>query len=102
MVFIRKIKGYYVLAHSIRQGLRVIQKTRYIGKTLPPKARLKQLQLEFLREIHGNRYKYLSTSDVELIEKPKKRLRRRSELEEAEAALTGVMSDVEEATESVE
>ena len=32
--------------------------------------------------------------DVELIEKPKKRLRPRSELEEAEAALTGVMSDV--------
>jgi DNA-directed RNA polymerase subunit beta len=39
--------------------------------------------------------------DVELIEKPKKRLRPRSELEEAEAALTGVMSDVE-ATESIE
>ena len=39
--------------------------------------------------------------DVELIEKPKKKLRPRSELEEAEAALTGVMRDVE-ATESIE
>ncbi len=39
--------------------------------------------------------------DVELIEKPKKRLRPRSEFEEAEAALTGVMSDME-AAESIE
>jgi hypothetical protein len=31
--------------------------------------------------------------DVELIEKPKKKLRRRSELEEAEAALTGVIAE---------
>ena len=39
--------------------------------------------------------------DVELIEKPKKKLRPRSGLEEAEAALTGVMRDME-ATESIE
>jgi DNA-directed RNA polymerase subunit beta len=39
--------------------------------------------------------------DVELIEKPKKKLRPRSELEEAEAALTSVMTEIE-ATENIE
>jgi hypothetical protein len=37
MVFIRKIKNYYVLGHSIREKNKIIQKTKYIGKTLPPK-----------------------------------------------------------------
>jgi len=38
--------------------------------------------------------------DVELIEKPKKKLRRRSDLEEAEAALTGVLAETENPEEA--
>ncbi len=37
MVFVRKIKDYYVLAHNVRENSKIIQKSKYLGKTLPPK-----------------------------------------------------------------
>ena len=71
MVFVRKIKGYYVLGHSVRKGDKIIQKTKYLGKALPPKERLAQLKKEFLKEIKGKKFKYLSAEDIEGIEKKK-------------------------------
>lgn len=77
MVFKKRIKvgnkEYWVLVHSIRKGKRVTQKKKYIGKTLPPKARLQQLKKEFLRELSGERYRFLSGDDVERIEEMKKK-----------------------------
>ncbi len=72
MVFIRKINNYYVLAHSIRDNSKVIQKTKYLGKTLPPKARLEQIKKEFLEELSKKRYQYLSEKDVKNIIKKRK------------------------------
>ncbi len=72
MVFVRKIRGYYVLGHSVRKGSRVVQKTRYLGKILPPKKRLELLKKEFLREIEGGRYRYLSAGDVRDIERKRR------------------------------
>jgi|SRR3989338_1164488 len=72
MVFVRKIKDYYVLAHSIRKGERIIQKTKYIGKTLPSKVKLDELKKEFLGELEGKKYKYLSQKDFEDIEEKKR------------------------------
>jgi len=72
MVFVRKIKDYYVLGHSVREKNRVIQKTRYIGKSLPPKHRLEQLQREFLKEIMGERYRFFSGKEVKEIEDKRK------------------------------
>lgn len=69
MVFVRKIKNYYVLAHNIRDNSKVIQKSKYLGKILPPKSRLEQLKKEFLKEIAGERYQYLSAKDAEDISK---------------------------------
>ena len=69
MVFIRKINDYYVLAHSQREGSKVLQKTRYLGKSIPPKPRLEQLKKEFLKELSGERYRYLSIKDVEDIDR---------------------------------
>ncbi len=69
MVFVRRIKDYYVLAHSIRKGDKIIQKTKYLGKTLPPRERLEQLKRELMKEIKGKKYKYLSPKDIEEIEK---------------------------------
>lgn len=71
MVFKRKIKDYWILEHTIRKGKKYLKKTKYIGKVLPSKERLEQLKKEFLREIKGEKYKYLSAEDVERIEKKK-------------------------------
>ncbi len=75
MVYIEKFnvkgKDYYRLVHNIRKGKKIIHKTKYLGKALPSKERLKQLEKEFLNEINGQRYKYLSKEDVEKIEKKK-------------------------------
>jgi len=75
MVSLKKInvKGheYWILIHSIRKDNKVIQKKKYIGKSLPPKARLEQLKEEFLKELAGKRYKYFSKEDIEKIEKKK-------------------------------
>jgi Fic family protein len=68
------VKGnkYWILIHSIRKGSKVIQKKKYIGKTLPPKKRIEQLKREFLRELSRDKFKYLSDKDLERIENKKK------------------------------
>jgi len=72
MVFVRRINNYFVLAHSIRDGAKVRQKTKYLGKTLPPKTRLEQLKKEFLQELSGERYQYLSAKDIEDVDQKRK------------------------------
>jgi len=69
-----KIKNnkYWILIHSVREGRKVIQKKKYIGKILPPMKRLEQLKKEFLRELSGDKFKYLSKEDLEKIEEKKK------------------------------
>jgi len=75
MVSLKKIKvkgkEYWVLAHSVRKGNRILQKKKYIGKILPPKARLEQLKKEFLKELTIGRYKFLKNNEIEEIEKKK-------------------------------
>ena len=75
MVFKKRIKingrEYWILIHSVRNGKKVVQKKKYIGKTLPSNQKLDRMKKEFLREISGNRYKYFSADDVEQIEKKK-------------------------------
>lgn len=73
MVFVRKINGYYVLGHSLRKCNKIVQKTKYIGKALPPKARLEQLKKEFLDELNNKKYKYFSGRDIEDVEKKKEK-----------------------------
>ncbi len=83
MVFVRQVKSkkkeYWVLIHSIRKGKKIIQKSRYIGKTLPKKARLEQLKKEFLRELSVGRYKFLSVEDIKKIEKKKSEYKKKVE-----------------------
>lgn len=75
MVYVEKFKAkgnsYYKLVHTLRKGNKVTHKAKYIGKKLPPKARLEQLKKEFLKEIKGQKYKYLSADDIEKIEQQK-------------------------------
>ena len=71
MVYVRKINDYYVLAHSIRKGSKVIQKTKYIGKKLPTKKKLEPLKEQFLHELNETKYKYLSVEDIAKIEAKK-------------------------------
>ena len=72
MVFERKVmsKGneYWVLIHPIRKGKKIIQKSRYIGKILPPRERLEQLKKEFLIELTESRFKYLSEDESCMLE----------------------------------
>ena len=76
MVSVQKIKvknnEYWILIHSIRKGKKVIQKKRYIGKNLPPMARIEYLKKEFLKELRGGKHFFLSKEDVEDIEEKKK------------------------------
>ncbi|MCK4669840.1 MAG: Fic family protein [Nanoarchaeota archaeon] len=89
MVYVEKIvvkgKTYYKLVHAMRKGKKVTHRTKYLGKTLPPKARLEQLKKEFLKEIRGQKHKFLSGNDIEKIEKKKddyrKEIKRLSPLE---------------------
>jgi len=89
MVYVEKVivkgKTYYKLVHTIRKGEKLTHKTKYLGKTLPSKAKLEQLKKEFLKEIRGQKYKYLSGADIEQIEKKKnnykKEIKRLSPLE---------------------
>lgn len=75
MAYIEKVvvkgKKYYKLAQTIRKGNKITHKSKYIGKILPNKERLEQLKKEFLYEIQGNKYKYLSNEDFENIENKK-------------------------------
>lgn len=72
MVFVEKYKSkgyvYYRLVHNIRKGKKIIQKKKHIGKILPPKTRVEQLKKEFLRNLAGQKYKYLLPKSVERIE----------------------------------
>ncbi len=85
-----KVKGkeYWVLIHSIRKGKKVVQKKKYIGKFLPPKKRLEHLKKEFLKELAGEKYFFLSKEDVEKIERKKsnynKELKKLGKLESEE------------------
>ncbi len=92
MVTIKKIKvknnEYWILIHSIRKGKKVIQKKKYIGKSLPPKKRLEHLKKEFLKELSNGKYKFFSKEDVDKIEKRKNdyvnELKKMSSLEKEE------------------
>lgn len=68
-----KVKGrtYYKLAHTIRKGNRITHRSKYIGKQLPSKSRIRQLKAEFLDEMQKGRYRYLSQDDVKNVEKTK-------------------------------
>jgi len=89
MVYVEKfrVKGkpYYKLVHTVRKGKKLTHKTKYIGKTLPPQGRLEHLKKEFLKEISGQKYRYLSSEDVERIESKraeyKKEIKRLSQSE---------------------
>lgn len=80
-----KDNKYWILIHSVRKGKKIIQKKKYIGKVLPPKERLEQLKKEFLKELSGNKFKYLSEKDLERVEDKKKKykqeIRRLSSIE---------------------
>ncbi len=67
------VKGnkYWILIHSVRKGKKIIQKKKYVGKHLPPKARLERLKKEFLGELSGEKYRYLSKEEFEKIEEKK-------------------------------
>jgi len=56
---------YWILIHSARDGKKVIQKKRYIGKVLPPRKNLEQIKYEFLRDISKN--KLNSRKDIQRI-----------------------------------
>ena len=89
MVYLEKFKvkgkSYYKLVHSIKKNGKITHKAKYIGKALPSKTRIEQLKKEFLREIAGQKYKYLSKEDVEKIERKraefKKEIKKLSHLE---------------------
>ena len=76
MVSLKKIKvkgnEYWILIHSVRKDGKVIQKKKYIGKSLPTKERLDYLKKEFLKEIVEGKHKYFSNNEVEKIEAVKK------------------------------
>src|SRR3989344_8886248 len=65
-----KVKGrvYYKLVHTVREGSRITHRTKYLGKSLPPKERLRQLEKEFLQRIKGQRYNYISADEFRRIE----------------------------------
>ena len=75
MVYVEKfkVKGrpYFKLVHAVRKKNKITHKTKYIGKTLPPKERLEQLKKDFLRELTSQKYRYLSSEDVENIKNKK-------------------------------
>lgn len=68
-----RVKGkiYYKLAHAVRKGNKITHKSKYLGKILPSNQRLEYLKREFLKQIRENKYKYLSSKDVEDIETKK-------------------------------
>lgn len=68
-----KVKGneYWILIHSVRVGKRIVQKKKYVGKTLPTKARLEYMKKEFLANLDGRKYSFLTGEDVKKIEEKK-------------------------------
>ncbi len=77
MVYVEKfeVRGnfYYKLVHTLRKGKKITHRTKYLGKNIPEKDELKQLEEEFLTELREERYKYLSLEDVESIEHKKEK-----------------------------
>lgn len=77
MVYVEKfeVKGnqYYKLVQTIRKGKKITHRSKYLGKTLPDKEKLKQLEEEFIRELKEEKYVYLSSEEVEGIEQKKER-----------------------------
>ncbi len=77
MVYVEKFEVggnfYYKLVHSLRKGKKITHRTKYLGKNLPGKEELKQMEEEFLTELRAERHKYLSREDVEKIEHKKGR-----------------------------
>lgn len=61
------------MGHAVRNGKKVSQKTKYIGKVLPPKARLEQLKKEFIREIKEGRTLFLTQDEITNAEQKKER-----------------------------
>jgi len=57
MVYITKIKvkgkEYFTLAHAVRYGSQVKRISKYIGKALPPKAKLEKIKAKFESEIRA-------------------------------------------------
>ncbi len=80
MVFKRVIeiagRKYWIFEHTIRKGKKYLKRTKYIGKVLPSKARLERLKKEFIREIMGQKYKYISAEDAEKIENRRREYRK--------------------------
>ncbi len=75
MVYVEKIKvkgkTYFRLVHAIRKGKKINHKIKSLGRVLPPRKRLEQLKKEFMKEITGEKYRFLSGEDIEKIEKKK-------------------------------
>jgi len=72
MVYVEKFKlkgnDYYRLVHNVRKNGKVTHKTKYLGKKIPPKERLKKIEKEFLNEVGKAGTKYFSQKELEHIE----------------------------------
>jgi Fic family protein len=77
MVYVEKFEVgrnfYYKLVHTLRKGKKITHRTKYLGKILPEKEELKQLEKEFLTELREEKYEYLSVEDVDNIEHKKEK-----------------------------
>lgn len=75
MVYVEKFKlkekNYYRLVHNIRVDGKVTHKTKYLGKEVPSKEKLKKLEKEFLKEINKKGTKYFSQKELDKIESKK-------------------------------
>jgi Fic family protein len=70
-----RLKGndYYRLVHNIRKNGKIVHKTKYLGKEIPSKEKLKEIEKEFLKEVIKAGTKYFSQIELEKIEDRKKR-----------------------------
>lgn len=68
-----KLKGndYYRLVHNIRVGDKVTHKTKYLGKEVPSKDKLKKIEKEFLKEVEKKGTRYFSEKELERVENKK-------------------------------
>ncbi len=77
MVYVEKFKlkgnDYYRLVHNIRVEDKIIHKTKYLGKKIPPKKKLEKIEKEFLKEISRKGTKYFSQKELEQIENKKEK-----------------------------
>ena len=80
MVYVEKFalkgKSYYRLVHNVRSGNKIIHKTKYLGKTIPPIEKLAKIEKEFLKEINKKGTKYFSQEELEQIENKKEKYTR--------------------------